>query len=141
MVNVVARDNMEDPFVEADHCMKLQCLIDETMGIDPSCPANEYVNGDDDLPVCVDLNDNDWEDNFLAQLGQPLTTEENEDEEANNHELDKEPMSMLHSFSGAMKSLDDVKLLNFSLNVGGAYKSLLPLGQQWTVLLLPTFAA
>ena len=34
------------------------------MGVDLSCPANEYMNADDDLPVCVDPNDNDWEDNF-----------------------------------------------------------------------------
>lgn len=32
----------------------------ETMGVDSSCPANEYVNGDDDLPVCFELNDNDF---------------------------------------------------------------------------------
>ena len=64
MADVVACDSTEDPFVEADRCMELQSLINETMGVDSSCPANEYVNGDDDLPVCFELNDNDWEDNF-----------------------------------------------------------------------------
>ena len=33
------------------------------------------------LPVCVDLNDNESEDNFLVQLGQTATTEENEDDD------------------------------------------------------------
>jgi hypothetical protein len=75
------------------------------MGLNQSCPASEYVHGDDDLPVCFDSNDDNWEENFLAELGQPSTIEE---EEEDDH--DEEPVSTLHSFSEAMKSLDNVKL-------------------------------
>ena len=76
-----------------------------------SCSASEHVNTDDDLPVCIDLNGDDWEHNFLAQLGQPATNEEEEEkDEDDDHELDKEPVLTIHTFSEAMASLDNVKL-------------------------------
>jgi hypothetical protein len=29
----------------------------------------EYVEGDDDLAVCTDLSGDNWEENFLSELG------------------------------------------------------------------------
>ena len=99
MIDVVARDNVDtDPFAELDDSIELQHLIDETMGPDQSCPATEYVRGDEDLSVCVDLNGNDWEANFLSQLGQSSTTEDNDHDEDDDHD---EPVSTLLSFSEA----------------------------------------
>ena len=57
---VVVRDE-EDPFPAADECMALQGLIDKTMSGHEACPLEEYVNGDSDLPVCLDVDDNSWE--------------------------------------------------------------------------------
>ena len=57
---VVVRDE-EDPFSEADECVALQGLIDKTMGVHEACPLEEYVNGDGDLPVCLDVDENSWE--------------------------------------------------------------------------------
>ena len=34
------------------------------------CTVDEYLNGDDDLPVCLCLDNDSWEGNFLAQLRQ-----------------------------------------------------------------------
>ncbi len=103
--------------MEADECMALQSLIDKTMGPEHSCSADEYLHGDDDLPVCVDLGGDNWEANFLAQLNQSSTTEDAEDEEdVEEGELDEEPISTLNSFSEAMKALDSVKLFLESKN-------------------------
>ena len=44
-------------------CMALQSLIDKTIGPEQSSSADEYLHGDDDLPVCVDLDGDDWETN------------------------------------------------------------------------------
>ena len=32
------------------------------------CASNEYVSGDDCLALCVDLDDDKWEENFMADL-------------------------------------------------------------------------
>ena len=46
MVDTVACDNIKTPLLKLIIVyMELQGLIDETMGVDSSCPANEYVNG------------------------------------------------------------------------------------------------
>ena len=45
-----------------------------------TCSAEKYVNGENDLAVCVDLDDQKWEENFIDNLVQEEiadTTEEN----------------------------------------------------------------
>ena len=59
-------EDNDDPFLESDACVELQGLIDRTMTTEESCAVNEYLSGDDDLPVCVDLDSDNWNDNFLA---------------------------------------------------------------------------
>ena len=58
----------EDPFIDSDLLM-LQTLIDKTKLAQENCTIDEYLHGDDDLPVCVDIDKDNWEENFLAQLG------------------------------------------------------------------------
>ena len=58
----------EDPFLDSDLLM-LQSLIDKTTTAQENCTLDEYLHGDDYLPVCVDLDNDSWDDNFLAQLG------------------------------------------------------------------------
>ena len=48
----------EDPFLAADESMALQGLIDDTM------------NGEDDVPVCLDACSDTWEEEFFDNLGQ-----------------------------------------------------------------------
>ena len=77
-MNVVSCDlDDEDPFLAADESMALQGLIDEAMTGCGHCPLEEYVNGEDDVPVCVDACSDTSEEEFFNNSGQ-----EDQDEEA-----------------------------------------------------------
>ena len=54
-----AEDEEDDPFEE------LYGLIERTMNTVECCASSEYVSGD---AVCVDLDDDKWEENFMADL-------------------------------------------------------------------------
>lgn len=43
------------------------CLIQSAMG-ESSCSAEEYVAGEDALPVCADFDCEDWDENWLNSL-------------------------------------------------------------------------
>ena len=34
----------------------------------PTCSAQEYVNGDNDLPFCEEFDDDNWDEQFLSNL-------------------------------------------------------------------------
>ena len=89
----------EDPFQEVD---ELQGLIDKTTGTEQTCPATQYFHGNDNLPVCMDVDGNYWEDNFVAQLGQPSPMEQDEDGDDDGQDFDEVPVSTQHSFSEAL---------------------------------------
>ena len=57
----------EDPFVDLDGQDELQSLIDQISHSETSCDVDEYINGEDDVPVCMEYY-NDWEDFFLLAL-------------------------------------------------------------------------
>ena len=61
------------------------------MPSDGRCSLKEYLEGDDDLQVCIDKGGNDWEASFFEQLDN-----ENEDQEDQNEddgtETDIEPL-------------------------------------------------
>ena len=63
-MDVVARthDTEDDPFLESDACMELQNLLEKTM------PNSEYLCGEEEVPVRVDMDGEDWDANFIAQL-------------------------------------------------------------------------
>ena len=54
----------------------MESLIDKTMPSDGRCSLKEYLEGDNDLQVCVDKGGDDWEAAFFEQLDN-----ENEDQE------------------------------------------------------------
>ena len=56
-------ENDEDPFIDSDLLM-LQTLIDKTKLAQENCTLDEYLHGDDDLPVCVDIDKDNWEESF-----------------------------------------------------------------------------
>ena len=56
-----------DPYLEAGERMELESLI-EKIG-DGGCTVEEFLNGDSDLPVCVDMDDNNWNTTFIEELG------------------------------------------------------------------------
>ena len=81
-LNVVSCDlDDKDPFLAADESMALQGLIDEAMAGCDHCPLEEYVNGEDDVPMCLDACSDTWEEEFFDNLGQEDQGED-QDEEA-----------------------------------------------------------
>ena len=56
-----------DPFLEADVQMELEGLMDRVVPGD-RCSVDEYIEGDDSLAVCTDLDHENCEANFLAEL-------------------------------------------------------------------------
>ena len=54
----------DDPFLEADMRMEVQSLIEKTMPTDGRCNLDEYLSGDDNLPVCMELDSDSWEADF-----------------------------------------------------------------------------
>ena len=70
----------EDPFLVADESMALQGLIDEVMTGCDHCPLEEYVNGEDDVPVCVDACSDTSEEEFFNNLGQEDQGEDQDEE-------------------------------------------------------------
>ena len=71
------------------------------------------VNGEDDVPVCLDACSDTWEEEFFDNLGQEDQGKE-QDEEAYYH----------------------WKIFNFSLNLEAVYKMLCKWGILWTIYLL-----
>ena len=48
--------------------VELQHLISQTVTTEESCAVKEYLNGDDDLPVCVRDRLDKWDGSFLRDL-------------------------------------------------------------------------
>ena len=107
----VVERNEEDPFTEADECVVLQSLIDKTMTENEACPFEEYVNGDEDLAVCKDVDDSNWEGSFFATSGQEEDKEASEDEGGDEQEsaLDDEPPIKVKSYKEPNQLLEDVQ--------------------------------
>ena len=98
----------EDPFQDIDEDVGISSLISRTMGTLHQCSVEEYVNGDNSLSVCVDMDDDQWDENFLDSLTEeeePVTGDE-EEEEFNV----PPPVPKIHSFKEAIQSLDDIKV-------------------------------
>ena len=94
-----------DPFQDIDEAIAMGSLISTTMGTRDTCSVEEYVNGDDDLAVCVDLDDETWEENFMDNLTQEVavTVEDNE-------EFDLSPPSpKIKSYREAIQSLEHIQ--------------------------------
>ena len=113
MSDIVTRlHDSEDPYVEADECMELQHLIDQTLPSEQSCSAAKYLSAEDEVPVCVGSGI-DWEIEFMEQLGSGSDAQEQEevDECAQGcREMGEEPEPRVKTFSEVLNALDNVKL-------------------------------
>ena len=54
------------PFLQADNLLELGKLIEETG--DSGCSSNEFACGVDDLPVCAEMDADNWQSVFLDEL-------------------------------------------------------------------------
>ena len=105
MVNRQIEDDL-DPFLEADECMELEQLIEKTGT--GGCTVDEFLTGDSDLPVCVEMDDN-WDTEFIAELGshQQVDHEESDDEDDATIDLE-EPLPKFKTYKEAITALEDV---------------------------------
>ena len=108
----------EDPFQDID----IQAGM-SSMGTLSHCSVDEYINGDNFLPTCVDIDGEDWDESWLnciADEPEPSSTSQVSDDE--DEELDFPPSQpKLKSFKQAMESLENVK---FFLEHSGCLKQL-----------------
>ena len=102
----------EDPFgdLELEGADDLSCLVDQIGG--EHCSVDEYIEGDDDLGFCFDVEDENWDDEFFtnlvsAQLCNHETEELESDVEEECDVLPPEPK--LKSIRQAIESLEDVQ--------------------------------
>ena len=95
-----------DPFLEADERMEFEGLIEKT----GDGTVDEFLNGDSDLPVCVEMDDNNWNTTFIEELG-------NDDEDCGEVDGDiddedsadqEEPLPKLKIYKEAITALEDV---------------------------------
>ena len=102
--------NESDPFDDIEATLELGDLIERTVG-NNSCPASEYINGDEDVPVCAEFEDETWEESFFQSLmdedGQELPDDRDESDTEDFDLLPPPPK--LRNFQEAIQSLDDVK--------------------------------
>ena len=63
-MSVVERSD-DDPFADMDGCIALQSLRNEAVIDIEVYPLKKYVNGEEDLPVCREIDDSSWESSPL----------------------------------------------------------------------------
>ena len=101
------REEEDDPFLEADMRMEVQSLIEKITPTDRRCNVDEYLNAD--LPVCMELDNDSWEADFLKQLGQEEQEVADEEEDGEDEMDAQPPPPKLHNFKEAVQSLEDVQ--------------------------------
>ena len=92
-----------DPFDDLDADHQVRDLISRTMPAEDSCTVEEYINGEDCVPVCKDT----WDDTFLEEIGEPSQISDNE--ESDDDEGLNVPSPIITSFKEAISALEDVR--------------------------------
>ena len=109
-LDVVSRgiEDDSDPFLEADERTELEDLIEKTG--DGSCTVDEFLTGDSDLPVCVEMDDDNWDTRFLEELGNDHNCEEvsSRDSDDEDDTADQEEPPKLKSYKEAVVALEEV---------------------------------
>ena len=62
----------EDPFQDIDIQAGMSSLISCSMGTLSHCSVDEYIDGDNFLPTCVDIDGEDWDESWLNCLADRL---------------------------------------------------------------------
>ena len=63
----------------------MDCLIDKTMPTEGRCTLKEYLEGENELQVCVGTGGDDWKSNFFQQLG---GKDQEQDEDSDIEDID-----------------------------------------------------
>ena len=108
-LDVICRDaDDNDPFLQADNLLELGKLIEKTG--DEGCSSNEFAYGDDDLPVCAEMDDDNWQSVFLDELTNDPGGEEDSDDEIEDDSAEQEVLPCTKSFKEAIVALKDIVL-------------------------------
>jgi len=103
---VICRDIPDDdPFLEADKLVELGRLIEKTGSVD------EFVGGDDDLAVCVEMDGDNWQSAFRDELiNDPGQDEDEEDSNCGMEDdsASQDVMPRIKSYKEAIMALEDV---------------------------------
>ena len=81
---------------------ELHGLVDQISPSATNCPVEEYINGEDDVPTCMQYDD-DWESHFFAELGSSQEdsdslVQEDPDEEEGHFDLEPPPPKISQGF-------------------------------------------
>ena len=128
-MDVVSCEIEEDPFADIDESADLQGLMNDILPTNVSCSVQEYVNGDDNVPICHDMDDDSWEETFMSQLGHDHDIDEQEQEQDKEDDMQAEsvvPTPNITTFKDAIIALEDVQ--NFLENRGHASISMTHVG-------------
>ena len=107
----------QDPFADCDEVenpveeSELTGLISQIQ-LQDACSADELIKGEDLIPICTEVTDEDWEESFFAELG-PASKRMNEEDgcEDDSEGEEEEPVLLapkVKSYSDAIESLEDV---------------------------------
>lgn len=109
-MSVSSRDE-EDPFQDIDAGLELSGLISSMLGTEGHCSADEYVNGDNNIPTCVEIDDENWEETFLESLAANNVSESLADEdESDTEDLDLQPPPpKIGNYREAIESLEEIR--------------------------------
>ena len=102
----------EDPFDDVEAQEELHELLDRISPLDTNCPVEEYIDGEGDVPTCMQYNNN-WEDHFFANLGfsqavSDSLVQEDPDDEEGQFDLEPPPPKITR-FQDAISSLEEVQ--------------------------------
>ena len=79
------------------------------MGTLDACSVSDYVNDDSKLPICTDIDNDHWDDNFMDSLKQEATVTPTEDDTDSESEFDLDPPEpAIKDFKQAVQSLEHV---------------------------------
>ncbi len=115
MSDVVTCEVEDDPFQDLDEDTNLQEVIQQVM-LPDACSVQEYGNGDDEIPVCIEMDGNSWDESFMLHLQEPANNSQQDDDEENDEEDDEEggkdsdqPEPAIKTFKEAIASLEEVQ--------------------------------
>uniref|UniRef100_A0A1X7V771 DDE-1 domain-containing protein n=1 Tax=Amphimedon queenslandica TaxID=400682 RepID=A0A1X7V771_AMPQE len=69
-----------DPFSKANELVELVHMIEKTES--DVCASNKFANGDDDHPLCAEMDDINWESIFIDDL--PNNSEQHDEEQSDD---------------------------------------------------------
>ena len=109
-VHAIVSDD-EDPFNDIDDGMGMDSLISHAMGTLQHCSADEYLTGDNSLPVCVDIDGNNWDENWLNSLTEGAESVDEDEDEEEDFDVDMPPPPpKIQTYKQAVESLEDIKI-------------------------------